>query len=50
MFLVKCPRCGKNMNCAPRKPVKDAIKNCVYCGKSFKIHPSLSKTRIVKTL
>ncbi|MBC8501045.1 MAG: hypothetical protein H8D38_04755 [DPANN group archaeon] len=50
MLLVKCPRCKKEMKCAPRVSITKAVKVCVYCGRSFKIHPNLAKSRIVKKL
>ncbi|MBU1854191.1 MAG: hypothetical protein KKF89_00575 [Nanoarchaeota archaeon] len=50
MLLVKCPKCGKNMKCAPRINIIKAVKKCVYCGYSFKLYSNLDKTRIVKNL
>jgi uncharacterized protein (DUF983 family) len=43
---VQCPQCRKLMKTAPRVFVK-AVKRCVYCGKSFKIHTPGGETRIV---
>jgi transcription elongation factor Elf1 len=50
MLLVKCPRCKKDMKCDPRIDISKAVKVCVFCGKSFKIHSNLLKSRIVKKL
>ena len=47
MFLVQCPGCGQQMKTRPRKKVKDSVKRCVYCGKSFKIHCNVNSSRIV---
>ena len=53
-LIVKCPKCGKNQRTNPRvkkkSEVSKKVKRCVYCGHSFKIHPSIEKTRIVKQL
>jgi len=48
IFLVKCPKCGHEMKCAPRGNITESIKKCVYCGRSFKIHSNINKSRIVK--
>jgi len=50
MFLVKCPKCYKEMKCDPRIDISKAVKTCVYCGRHFKIHSNLEKSRIVKKL
>jgi len=50
IFLVKCPKCGKEMKCSPRTEINTAVKKCVYCGRSFKIHSNIRKSRIVKTV
>ena len=51
MFIVKCDRCGNDQKVAPRlrgrHEVSKKSKRCVYCGKTFMIHTSFSRTRIV---
>jgi len=48
MLTVKCPKCSNEMKCSPRKAITKAIKVCVFCGRSFKIHTNIEKSRIVK--
>ncbi|MBR9692859.1 hypothetical protein GOV07_02900 [Candidatus Woesearchaeota archaeon] len=49
MFIVKCPGCGKEQKTQPRPGlVTSKTKRCVYCGRNFKIHGSMPKSRIVK--
>ncbi len=51
MFLVRCPECRQTQKMKPRKrKPKEAVKDCVYCKHSFKIHPNINETRIVKDL
>jgi len=51
MLLVKCPGCGRNQKCQPKPGfVTTKSKRCVYCGRSFKIHSSIEKSRIVRKL
>ena len=48
-LIVKCPKCGKNQRTMPRKRIKDSVKKCVFCGKSFKVHSHIDKlSRIVE--
>ncbi|MEK6963330.1 MAG: hypothetical protein AABX70_02795 [Nanoarchaeota archaeon] len=46
-LVVRCPKCRKSMRCDPRIDITKAIKRCVYCGRYFKIHSTLDKSRIV---
>lgn len=52
MFTVICPKCKNTMKTNPNlKKLSDThkkVKKCVYCGHSFKIHPNLDNTRILK--
>ena len=50
MLVVRCPKCKKTMRYQPIKqqPITDKKKVCVYCGSSFKIHSSISKSCIVR--
>ncbi len=49
MFLVKCPHCGRDQRYQPRPGVLTAkSKRCVYCGRNFKVHANLNKSRIVR--
>lgn len=48
MLLVKCPKCLHDQKYAPNGNIKS--KRCVYCGKTFKVHADLSKSRIVKSI
>ena len=50
MFVVRCPKCKHTQRYAPVKKglVSEKVKVCVYCGSSFKIHPSLVESRIVR--
>jgi len=48
MFVVRCPECKhtQRYQSAKTAPVSEKKKKCVYCGHTFKIHPSLVKSRI----
>lgn len=50
VFVVKCPECKHSMRYQPVKAgvVSEKKKKCVYCGRSFKIHPSYVTSRIVR--
>ena len=50
MFVVRCPECRHTMRYHPTKTgvVSSKTKKCVYCGRSFKIHPSYVDSRIVR--
>lgn|GEM_PF-824327 len=49
VFIVKCPSCGHNQRYQPKTGVlTKKSKRCVYCGRTFKVHSSLPKSRIVK--
>ncbi len=49
MLLVRCPRCHKDQKTDPRPgEITGKVKLCVYCGRSFKIHSTLVKSRIVR--
>ncbi|MBD3209451.1 hypothetical protein GF367_03455 [Candidatus Woesearchaeota archaeon] len=50
MFVVRCPSCKHTMRYQPVKAgvVSEKVKKCVFCGHSFKIHPSLVESRIVR--
>ncbi|MBN1275409.1 hypothetical protein JXA12_03895 [Candidatus Woesearchaeota archaeon] len=50
MFVVRCPACKHTMRYQPVKEgmVSEKKKRCVYCGHTFKIHPSLIDSRIVR--
>lgn len=52
MLIVRCDRCGNDQKTAPRVKgrweVSKKSKRCVYCGKTFKIHSDITKTRIVQ--
>jgi uncharacterized Zn finger protein len=54
MLIVRCPKCGKDQKTNPilknTGDVTSKVKRCVYCGHSFKIHSSIEKTRIIKTV
>ncbi|MCF7866429.1 hypothetical protein K9L67_02475 [Candidatus Woesearchaeota archaeon] len=51
VLIVRCPNCGKDQKTNPvvrnGEDLTKKVKCCVYCGKSFKIHVSLPKSRIV---
>jgi uncharacterized protein YbaR (Trm112 family) len=50
-FLVRCPDCKQTMKMKPRKrKPKDAVKKCVYCNRSFKIHKNVRDSQIIKDL
>lgn len=43
-FLLRCKNCGNQMQYESRKPLLgDRSKQCVYCGKSFKVKPAILK-------
>jgi len=44
-FIVKCPHCSKLQGYIPRerKIQPNSRKNCIFCGKSFKIKENLIK-------
>ncbi len=50
MFVVRCPECKHTMRYQAAKAgvVSEKKKKCVYCGHTFKIHPSLVNSRIVR--
>lgn len=50
MFVVRCPECKHTMRYHAVKTdvVSNKTKKCVYCGRSFKIHPSYVHSRIVR--
>ena len=49
MLVVKCPGCGHDQRYQPRGGrIQEKAKRCVYCGRSFKVHASMPKSRIVK--
>lgn len=51
MLLVRCPKCGKDQKYQPGGGmITEKSKRCVYCGRSFKVHSSLPKSRIVRRL
>jgi uncharacterized Zn finger protein len=51
MLIVRCPRCGKDQKTWPRTlAVTETTKRCVYCGRSFKVHSSLPKSRIIEII
>ena len=51
MLIVKCPQCKHNQNYDPKAgSLSEKSKKCVYCGKSFKVHSDLKKSRIVKEI
>lgn len=45
-IIVKCPCCGNQQKMQTKNVIK-AYRNCVYCGKRFKVHTSLSKSTII---
>jgi hypothetical protein len=45
-LFVRCPSCGNHMRSDPRN-VLTAVKRCVYCGTSFKIHTPGGVSRIL---
>jgi hypothetical protein len=50
VITVKCPKCNHDQKCNPVGVISSSkVKKCVYCGRSFKIHPSVDKTRIVNS-
>lgn len=53
-LLVRCPECHQTMKYNPDishiAEISDKAKRCVYCGRSFKVHPSPDKSRVVKQL
>ncbi len=51
MLIVRCPGCGHDQRYRPQGGLLTAkSKRCVYCGRTFKVHGSLPKSRIVKKL
>ena len=45
-YLVKCPKCGKEMTTEP-KFLRTSIKKCVYCGKLFRVYKNVNKNQII---
>lgn len=44
MFLLQCPRCGKEMKYQPLRggiDVSGKVKKCVYCNFSMNVQKSL---------
>lgn len=51
MLLVKCPRCGNEQKYDPGPgEITTKSKRCVYCGRSFKVHPDQERSCIVRRL
>ena len=49
IFTLMCPKCGNKMKFLPLNmdDFSKKKKKCVYCGHSFAVHKSLSKSAIV---
>lgn len=56
ILTVRCPKCGHDQKYQPMGvagpgscvDIVVKAKRCVYCGRSFKVHSCLPKTRIVQ--
>ena len=52
MLTVRCPNCKNDMRYDPKlslscPTVTSKKKRCVYCGRSFSVHPDSPRTCIV---
>ncbi|MBR9703315.1 hypothetical protein GOV10_04720 [Candidatus Woesearchaeota archaeon] len=48
LLTVRCPRCGHDQKYQPMGgDITQKSKKCVYCPRTFKVHSSLPKSRIV---
>ncbi|MBR9702689.1 hypothetical protein GOV10_01510 [Candidatus Woesearchaeota archaeon] len=48
LLTVRCPRCGHDQKYQPMGgDITQKSKKCVYCPRTFKVHGSLPKSRIV---
>ncbi|MEK6822375.1 MAG: hypothetical protein AABY13_00985 [Nanoarchaeota archaeon] len=36
-LTVRCPQCGNSMKYQPSKTLAGKSKQCVYCGRSFRV-------------
>lgn len=48
MLVVQCRRCQRRMRYQPTGGlVSEKKKRCVFCGHTFRVHPSLPESRII---
>ena len=46
LFLLKCPKCKQSMNYHTKTTIlASKRKQCVYCGKGFKISENIIKKK-----